>query len=96
MTTKTGSNRTNSKLYRLKLYYVQNSICHYCFNLTPYASWTVDHKVPKIHNGLNKFENLVGCCYLCNINKGAKNYDIFINKYMYKVDEKLIDKRNKL
>ena len=60
--------------------------CSYCDTvlsinpLHPYKSTviSIDHKIPLANNGTNKKENIIICCYRCNIVKGTMKYKIFL------------------
>ncbi|WP_019412419.1 HNH endonuclease [Paenisporosarcina sp. TG20] len=49
-------------------------ICHYCGN---YGD-TIDHKTPKVKNGLSTPDNCVCACYSCNQKKGFVDYEVFM------------------
>lgn len=60
-------------------------ICHYCGrDLDIYATpgnykmtLSLDHKIPFSKKLDNSVDNLVICCYRCNIAKGTKSYEAF-------------------
>lgn len=48
--------------------------CHYCGKFGD----TIDHKIPKMKNGVSTLENCVCACYSCNQKKGITDYNFFI------------------
>jgi 5-methylcytosine-specific restriction endonuclease McrA len=46
-----------------------NGCCAYCDEDLGRGA-TLDHVIPKAHGGVTAKENLVGCCLLCNSQKG--------------------------
>ncbi|MGC8603819.1 MAG: HNH endonuclease [Desulfomonilaceae bacterium] len=46
--------------------------CQYCgYNFLP-NELTVDHIIPKVQGGENKWTNVVACCRVCNVKKGGR------------------------
>ena len=41
---------------------------------------TIDHVIPKVKGGNNKWTNLVTCCHDCNVKKGHKDVDVFLKE----------------
>lgn len=53
--------------------------CHYC-NVRIMTAWFhVDHKVPKCKGGTNDLSNLLATCRKCNVAKGVRTYEDFVN-----------------
>lgn len=42
---------------------------------------TLDHVIPKSKGGPNSWTNLVTCCGDCNVKKGDKKLDLFLEEY---------------
>lgn len=61
-----------------------NYICHYCKKDT---DETVDHIIPKSHDGDFTHENLVCCCHECNALRGDMKYKVF-KRYFKNIKEK--------
>jgi 5-methylcytosine-specific restriction endonuclease McrA len=67
---------------------VQGAICHYCgrdlnlySNLSDHKfALSLDHKVPISNRPDNSAENLIICCYRCNMVKGRMPYETFKQK----------------
>lgn len=55
-----------------------NFTCHYCHCTLTMESMTLDHVVPKAHQGSNDINNLVASCKECNELKGTIPYHLFI------------------
>jgi len=69
--------------------------CYYCNkkmkvkDKSPFADViSIDHKVPICKGGSSKKDNLVACCYNCNILKGTKSEEEFkkLIKILYKIN----------
>lgn len=41
---------------------------------------TIDHVIPKVKGGDNKWTNLVTCCHDCNVKKGHKDLEVFLKE----------------
>lgn len=51
--------------------------CHYCGRTD--GKRTRDHKLPKAFGGRGLgIENIVRCCYMCNVIKSARHYGMFV------------------
>jgi hypothetical protein len=50
--------------------------CHYCNRSN--GTKTRDHKLPRMLGGAGLPGNVVRCCLMCNIIKGARPYDLFV------------------
>ena len=46
--------------------------CQYCGLEFTSGELTIDHIVPKAHNGPNDWTNVVACCRACNMKKGDR------------------------
>ncbi|KKN22322.1 hypothetical protein LCGC14_0916580 [marine sediment metagenome] len=46
--------------------------CQYCGERMPLRKLTFDHVVPKSRGGKTCWENIVCCCKICNLAKGAR------------------------
>ncbi|AFM26543.1 HNH endonuclease [Desulfomonile tiedjei] len=47
-------------------------VCQYCGREFPSGDLTIDHIIPKVQGGDNKWTNVVACCRACNIKKGGR------------------------
>lgn len=47
--------------------------CQYCKKEVSYATFTIDHVIPKTAGGQTAWNNVVTCCYSCNQLKASKN-----------------------
>jgi len=45
--------------------------CQYCGDDFISSELTVDHIVPKVQGGENRWNNVVACCRMCNVKKGG-------------------------
>ncbi|MGH9817443.1 MAG: HNH endonuclease [Candidatus Acidiferrales bacterium] len=52
--------------------------CYYCFRVLREKTMTVDHVVPLCAGGADALENVVACCFPCNLSKGAKTAAEFL------------------
>lgn len=62
----------NIKPNRTKIYKRDNHECVYCGSI---KQLTLDHVIPKSRGGKNTWNNLVTCCFTCNLKKGNKTPD---------------------
>jgi 5-methylcytosine-specific restriction endonuclease McrA len=53
-----------------------NHHCAYCFEPLG-RSPTLDHVVPKAKGGNSELNNLVACCFGCNMSKGHKDWRVW-------------------
>lgn len=53
-----------------------NYHCAYCFEPLG-RSPTLDHVVPKAKGGNSEMNNLVACCFGCNMSKGHKDWRVW-------------------
>ena len=47
--------------------------CQYCQNHVTFATFTIDHIIPKTSGGKTMWENVITCCYGCNQKKANKS-----------------------
>jgi CRISPR/Cas system Type II protein with McrA/HNH and RuvC-like nuclease domain len=57
---------------RVRIYKRDNNECVYCGSS---KQLTLDHVIPKSRGGGNDWNNLVTCCFSCNLRKGNKTPD---------------------
>lgn len=57
---------------RMRIYKRDNHECVYCGST---KQLTLDHVIPKSRGGKNDWNNLVTCCFTCNLKKGNKTPD---------------------
>ena len=62
-------NQRNLKANRTRIYKRDNHECAYCGSK---KQLTLDHIMPKSRGGKNDWNNLVTCCFKCNLKKGNK------------------------
>lgn len=60
------------RVNRHKIYKRDGHKCVYCGNS---KQLTIDHLIPKSKGGKNTWENLVTCCFRCNVKKGDKTIE---------------------
>ena len=47
-------------------------VCQYCGDGFASNELTVDHIIPKVQGGQNRWNNVVACCRVCNVKKGGR------------------------
>ena len=57
---------------RVRIYKRDNNECVYCGSS---KQLTLDHVIPKSRGGGNDWNNLVTCCFSCNLRKGNRTPD---------------------
>jgi 5-methylcytosine-specific restriction endonuclease McrA len=62
-------NQRNLKVNRTRIYKRDNHECAYCGSK---KQLTLDHIIPKSRGGGNDWNNLVTCCFKCNLKKANK------------------------
>lgn len=77
-------------VYRVLQMY--NFTCVFCGEKLNNNDWHLDHYTPLSKKGLNKLENLVASCEICNIMKGALHGDHF-HKRCIKISENFLFKQ---
>ena len=65
-------NQRNLKVNRTRIYKRDNHECAYCGSK---KQLTLDHIIPKSRGGGNDWNNLVTCCFKCNLKKANKTPD---------------------
>jgi 5-methylcytosine-specific restriction endonuclease McrA len=65
-------NTRNIKVNRTRVYKRDNHECVYCGSK---KQLTLDHVIPKSKGGRNEWNNLVTCCFKCNLKKGDKTLE---------------------
>lgn len=60
------------KINRQRIFKRDNHECVYCGSV---KQLTLDHVIPKSRGGKNTWNNLVTCCFTCNLKKGNKTPD---------------------
>lgn len=70
---------SQSKINKLLL--ENNNKCHYCgIKVIKGENLHIDHMIPLCKNGSHSINNLVPSCNVCNLKKGAKDYEEFFKK----------------
>lgn len=64
-------------LNRQNIFRRDDHVCIYCGSK---EKLTLDHVIPKSKGGNNNWDNLVTCCGNCNVKKGDKDLDSFLNE----------------
>lgn len=54
---------------------------HKCVYCGDKENLTLDHVVPRSKGGSNTWDNLLTCCGSCNVKKGDKDVDSFLNEH---------------
>lgn len=72
-------------LTRDNIYKRDDYKCIYC---NTSRSLTLDHVIPRSKGGNNEWDNLVTCCHSCNVYKGGKSVDEFLNITGFKMRHK--------
>lgn len=65
------------KCKRKRVFDKTNGYCYYCGCKLDYATFEVDHFIPKADGGTNDIDNLVPSCCDCNSIKGVMDVDSF-------------------
>ncbi|MBU9721340.1 MULTISPECIES: HNH endonuclease [Bacillaceae] len=73
-------NLFNRKTFREFIFNRDNYTCHYCGEFGN----TIDHVLPRSKGGKKTVKNCVCACFVCNRNKGYKDYENFIEKGLCK------------
>jgi len=67
------------QIYRREVPFSRNNIlirdgftCQYCGSPFQSPELTVDHVIPKVQGGSNRWTNVVACCKRCNVKKGGR------------------------
>ncbi len=56
---------------RINIYARDKNTCQYCGKIFPKNELSLDHVVPRSQGGTSTWENVVCCCFSCNIKKGG-------------------------
>jgi 5-methylcytosine-specific restriction endonuclease McrA len=72
-------------LTRDNIYLRDGYKCIYCETK---KSLTLDHVIPRSKGGNNEWDNLITCCHSCNVLKGDKSVEEFLNLTGYKMRHK--------
>lgn len=52
--------------------------CPYCGQETAEDDWTLDHIIPVSRGGTNRMSNIRFVCHRCNVTKGTRPFDEFV------------------
>lgn len=63
---------------RLALMRREGGRCYYCFGPLNEKTLTIDHVVPFCAGGRDRLDNLVACCFPCNVAKGGGTAEEFL------------------
>ena len=64
--------RAKVRFSRLNIYARDDDTCQYCGQRRPRHGLNLDHVVPRSQGGRTTWENVVCCCYECNLRKGGR------------------------
>jgi len=64
--------RAKVRFSRLNIYARDDDTCQYCGVRRPRQGLNLDHVVPRSQGGRTTWENVVCCCYECNLRKGGR------------------------
>ena len=64
--------RAKVRFSRLNIYARDDDTCQYCGTKRPRHGLNLDHVVPRSQGGRTTWENVVCCCYECNLRKGGR------------------------
>jgi 5-methylcytosine-specific restriction endonuclease McrA len=62
--------RLQRKLTRFEVFNRDKFICQYCGQ--PIKDLTIDHIVPRSKGGTHNWQNVVSCCFPCNLRKAGR------------------------
>lgn len=69
---------------RIRLHESQKGICYWCKQFTPQGrDWTIEHLKPRSLGGTNDDDNVVGCCWKCNVAKDCMTPEEFMASPYY-------------
>jgi 5-methylcytosine-specific restriction endonuclease McrA len=63
------------KFNRRNLFARDHNSCQYCGKRFSSSELTLDHVIPRSHNGTTCWENIVCACVKCNVRKGGRTPD---------------------
>jgi len=83
---------------RKRIYKRDNYTCHYCkwqngIPGRPDKPLTLDHVTPQAFGGSSKDDNLVTCCFDCNVKKNDKFLPLVIKKWIWNPETQTKDKQ---
>ncbi len=64
--------RAKVRFSRMNIYARDDDTCQYCGQRRPRHGLNLDHVVPRSQGGRTTWENVVCCCYECNLRKGGR------------------------
>jgi len=64
--------RAQVRFSRFNIYTRDDDTCQYCGQRRPRHGLNLDHVVPRSQGGRTTWENVVCCCYECNLKKGGR------------------------
>lgn len=62
--------RVQKRLTRLEVFNRDKYTCQYCGRET--RDLTLDHIIPRSRGGAHEWNNVVGCCFACNLRKAGR------------------------
>lgn len=65
--------KNSVRFSRKNVWLRDEGMCQYCERHIPYASFTLDHVIPKTAGGKTTWDNVVTSCYTCNQKKANKH-----------------------
>ena len=79
---------------RKNIYKRDNYTCYYCewqngINGRMDKPLTIDHIIPETHGGSSKDDNLITCCWECNIKKNDKFLKEIVDKWIFEPENTL-------
>ena len=57
---------------RANIFFRDRNTCQYCGEIFPKSELSIDHVVPRSHEGTSTWENVVCSCFTCNKKKGGR------------------------
>ena len=64
--------RHQVKLNRRNIFARDHGRCQYCGKRFPTSALSLDHIIPRSHDGPMTWQNIVCCCLKCNVKKGGR------------------------
>ncbi len=64
--------KTKVRFSRHNIYTRDANTCQYCRKQLPRIELNLDHVIPRALGGRTTWENVVCCCIVCNLHKGAR------------------------
>lgn len=78
-----GATGSFTKEELLQRYKFQKGLCYWCLEPISKTSFHADHLIALANGGGNSINNIVCSCERCNLRKGSKKVDEWLN-YLYK------------